>query len=97
MYRSQILQIAAHLQVPVAIRERSPNPEMIPGIDDKYMDILGIDGDAVDLVLHSLEAGMPASVISEKTGVDLKKVEEISELIKATAHMRHHAMCPPPL
>ena len=41
LHRSQVLQIAAHLGVPDEILARSPNPDIIPGVNDKYMEMLG--------------------------------------------------------
>ena len=36
LYRSQILQLAECLGIPAAIRGRSPNPDILPGVTDKY-------------------------------------------------------------
>ncbi len=94
LYRSHILQIARHLGVPAVILNRAPNPEMVPGIEDKYRDILGIDSGQVDLLLHGLETNVPISEIAESTGLPEDKVEEMRSLVQATAHMRHPSMYP---
>jgi NAD+ synthase len=94
LYRAHVLQIARYLGVPQAIWSRAPNPEMIPGIDDKYKDILGIESEQLDLLLYSLEANLPIQEISEKINLPLEKVEEIKLLVKSTEHMRNHSMYP---
>jgi NAD+ synthase len=91
LYRSHILQIARYLGVPADIIERTPNPDMLPGIEDKYWDVLGIRSETLDLLLFGLEAGMPCEEIAGQIHIDLPKVQEIQALVQSTAHMRHHA------
>ena len=91
LYRSQILQLARYLGVPVDIIERTPNPDMIPGIEDKYWDVLGIGSETLDLLLYGLELGLPCEEIPRQVPIELVKVQEIQSLVQSTAHMRHHA------
>jgi NAD+ synthase len=51
LYRSHVVQIAAAVGVPPEILARSPNPEMLPGIDDKYLDVFGVPAPTIDLAL----------------------------------------------
>jgi NAD+ synthase len=94
LYRSQILSIARHIGVPEAIWSRSPNPEMIPGVTDKYRDILGLPSETIDLILYHLERNAPPDEIGRLTGLECGKVEEIRLLVAGTEHMRAHSMGP---
>jgi NAD+ synthase len=94
LYRSQILLLAEYLGVPDEVRQRKPNPDLIPGVEDKYLDMLGISSEVVDLVLYGLEHGMNDAEISMQTALPMDKVQEIRDLIKNTAHMRNASQAP---
>lgn len=91
LYRSQILQLARYLGVPAEIIERSPNPDMLPGIEDKYWDVLGMRSETLDLLLYGLEHGLACEELAEQLRMGLAKVQEIQALVQSTAHMRQHA------
>ncbi len=55
LYRSQVLRIAEAVGVPAEVLARTPNPEMLPGIEDKYLDIFGVPAPTVDLMLWGIE------------------------------------------
>lgn len=94
LYRSQILRLAEFIGVPAEILAREPNPDMIPGIEDKYFDVLGIHSDIVDLILYGLERKMRTKEIARKLHLTEDKVNEISEIIKLTEHMRNPSIAP---
>jgi len=94
LYRAQILQLGEYLGLPAEILERSPNPDVIPGVTDKYRGILGIESARVDLILLGIERGMKGGEIAKKTGVPEKDVATIEELVRVTAHMRNPSMAP---
>ena len=97
LYRSHILQIARYVGVPQVVIERTPNPEMLPGIEDKYFDLLKIPSQRVDLVLFGLESRMSDDDIASSTGVTVQKVAEIREIMRLSEHMRHPSMSLNPL
>jgi NAD+ synthase len=95
LYRSHILQLARYLGVPDEILDRTPNPDIIAGISDKYYDILGIHAETMDLILYGLmEARMECAQIAEQLQIPVEKVQEIQELIRLTEHMRQPSMTP---
>ncbi len=94
LYRAHVLQLGEHLGLPPEILDRSPNPDMVPGIEDKYRDILGIESAKVDLILLGLERGMAPAEISAQVGVPEEKATLIADLVRATAHMRNPSMAP---
>ncbi len=97
LYRSHILQVARHVGVPGAVIARTPNPEMLPGVEDKYLDVLRLPSETVDLALFGLEHGMPDSDIAEQCGLTTARVEEIRGIVATSAHMRSPSMGPDPL
>jgi NAD+ synthase len=92
LYRSHILQIARYIDVPNAVIERSPNPEVLPGVEDKYFDVLRVSSEQVDLVLFGLEHGMSDEEIIEQSGVSGAKTAEIREMVQMSSHMRSPSM-----
>jgi NAD+ synthase len=88
LYRSQILQVAVHLGVPEQILRRSPNPDILPGIEDKYLDMLGLPFDTLDLLLYGLEHGLADEEIASQLGLPVEKVQRIRDLVRQTGHMR---------
>jgi NAD+ synthase len=94
LYRTQILQLAKHLEIPEKILSKPPSPDIIPGVDDKYLYLIGLPSEKVDLVLFGLREGMSPEDISEQMNVTLPKVEYIKELEKRSYHMRHPSMAP---
>jgi len=90
-YRSEILQIAEHLDVPREIIERAPNPEIVPGVVDKYRDILEFDAETVDLIVWGIEHGLVDEEIALQLRIPAEEVGEIREVIALTEHMRHPA------
>lgn len=97
LYRSHILQIARYVGVPQLVLERTPNPEMLPGVEDKYCDLLGLASEKVDLVLFGLESQMSNDEIASDTGVALEKVAELREIMSLSQHMRQPSMTLNPL
>ncbi len=92
LYRSQILQLANYIGVPQEIIERSPNPDMFPGIEDKYFDVLGLSSEKADLVLYGLEHALPVEEIADQLHLNRDRVQELKDLVGFSAHMRHHSM-----
>lgn len=94
LYRSQILQLAAHLGVPDEVLQRTPNPDIIPGVSDKYVDLLGLSSDTLDLVIYGLEHGLTDDVIASELQLPVGRVAEIRDLVQQTEHMRRPSQSP---
>lgn len=94
LYRSHILQLAEFTGVPSEIINREPNPDMVPGIEDKYFDVLGVRSDTADLVLHGLEIGMKPAEIARQTAISIEKVLEMEEIVRLSRHMRTPSLAP---
>ena len=94
LYRSQILELAKFLGVPEEIITRTPNPDVMPGINDKYVDILKLDYEKVDLILYGLEKDMSSQEIARQLKLKEEKVGEIKQLMCLTDHMRNPSQAP---
>lgn len=94
LFRAQILQLGEHLGLPAEILSRSPNPDVIPGVTDKYRDILGLESAKVDLILLGIERGLDSAEIASQAGVRKQEVATIEELVRVTAHMRSPSLAP---
>jgi NAD+ synthase len=94
LYRSHVLILARYLGVPQQIVARTPSPDVVPGIEDKYRDVFGVDSGTMDLVLLGLEREMPADEIARHTGLQVSQIEDIARLIEQTYHMREPGIVP---
>ncbi|HSN10883.1 MAG TPA: hypothetical protein VLS51_02090, partial [Propionibacteriaceae bacterium] len=94
LYRSHVLQVAALVGVPPEVLGRSPNPEMLPGIDDKYLDVFGVPAPTVDLALWGIEHGLSDADIAADLPISHTKVAELRDAVRFSAHMREPARQP---
>jgi len=86
LYKTQVRQLAAFLDIPEAIRLKPPSPDLLPGISDEYA--LGLDYTTLDRILWRLERGMDAEDIAAKVGVEPGLVRYVEELRRRSEHMR---------
>ena len=89
LYRSQIVQLAKFIGVLPEILNRTPNPDIIPGVSDKYVDILGLPCEMLDLVLFGIEHNMDNHGIAMQVSLPVKSVQDIRSLVEQTEHMRN--------
>lgn len=94
IYRSHILQLAEFLEVPLEILHRSPNPDILPGVTDKYMSYFEMDYLKIDLILFGQQKGLTAHEIANQLGMNEQAVNEIYEIVQLSKHMRNHALAP---
>ena len=94
LYRTQVLRVAKEAGVPSEVLARTPNPEMLPGIDDKYLDIFGVPAPTVDLVLWGIQHALADAEIAHATDLDVVKAAELREAVRLSAHMRQPSRQP---
>lgn len=94
LYRSHVVQIARAISVPEEVITRTPNPEMLPGIQDKYLDVLRVSATTADLVLWGIEHGRSDASIAEAAEVSSAKVAELREVVSLSEHMRNPSLFP---
>jgi len=86
LYKTQIRQLARHLNVPENIVKKPPSPGFYPGQTDEGE--LGIDYTTLDLILYSAEKGASDGEIAGDLGLRLEQVEAVQRRIKANEHKR---------
>lgn len=96
IYRSQTLQIGKYIGIPTEILNRTPNPDMIPGVTDKYVSYLELPAQQVDLILLGLEYKMTPKEIAEQVNIREEKVLEIQEIVGLTEMQRNPSLAPKP-
>ncbi len=94
IYRSQILQLAEFIGIPPEILRRSPNPDILPGITDKYQGYFGIDYLKVDLILLGLQMELSTDEIARQLGLDDQTVIQMVEIVKLSERFRSHVSSP---
>ncbi len=86
LYKTQVRQLAAYLDVPRSIMDKAPSPDLVPGIDDEFA--LNIRYELLDQILWSLEQGQTAGEIAPALGIKVDQVEYVVTLMQRSAHMR---------
>jgi NAD+ synthase len=94
LYRTQILLLAKELGLPEKIVGRTPNPDLIPGVADKYYDVLGIPSDQVDQVLYGIERGLAAEQIHEESGIAMEAIDLLLRFYRGSSLMRTPSLAP---
>jgi NAD+ synthase len=89
LYRSHIVQLASYLGVPPEILQRTPNPDIIPGVSDKYLDLLGLPSGLLDLILYGIQHDLDDADIAHQLSITPEKIGEIHALVRQTRHMRN--------
>jgi NAD+ synthase len=84
LYRSQLVILAEHLDIPQEILQKKADPDLLPGLDDKGA-LLG-SFENTDLILWGIENGISAADLESKFGSD--QVRYIIDLIKNSDHYR---------
>lgn len=86
LYKTQLRQLAGHLNIPENIIRKPPSPGFFPGQTDEGE--LGIDYTTLDLILFSLEKGVSTQMIAEDLEIKVDQVEAVQRRIKANEHKR---------
>lgn len=92
LYKTQVRQLAKFLQVPEKIMNKSPTPDLIPGITDEFA--IGITYEKLDLILAGLDMNMEVDDIGKASGVRRETIEYVKELVARSKHMRIPPLVP---
>lgn len=92
LYKTQVRQLAEHLDIPQSIRGKPPTAGLFAGQTDEAE--LGITYDRLDRVLLGLEIHLAPSRIAEIVGVAEAEVRRIERLRQATQHKRRSPLSP---
>jgi len=84
LYRSQLVPLAEHLNLPSEIIHKKADPDVLPGLDDKG-ELLGTF-EIADQILWGLENGFSVEFLSKMFGDD--PVQHIDLLVNSSRHYR---------
>lgn len=94
IYRSHTLQLARELGLPDQIIQRPPNPDILPGITDKYLGYFGLDYLKVELILVGSQMKMTEKEISKEIGIAEELVHALLQASELSEVTRSHALAP---
>lgn len=94
IYRSHIFQIGQYIGIPADILNRTPNPDMVPGVTNKYVSFLELSALQVDLILLGLDKKMTPKEIAEQIDLNEEKILELQEIIALTELQRNPSLSP---
>jgi len=83
IYKTQIREMAKKMKIPKAILEKTPSPDLIPGIDDEF--ILGLPYEDMDEILYCLENNLSVELPKEK----VNRVREIMDKASIRSLPKH--------
>jgi len=86
LYKTQVRELARHLNVPSRIVDKAPSPDIIPGITDE--EAIGIPYEKLDLIVLALEKGWEIPEVASVLKIDQEAVKRVKELTERSAHMR---------
>jgi NAD+ synthase len=86
LYKSQVAQLAGHLNIPESIVKKPPSPDLWPGQTAQAE--LGLDYYNIDFILFGLERRMSERKIALETGLSIDQVTRIVERISKNKHKR---------
>jgi len=77
LYKTQVRQLAAHLELPAVIREQIPTPDMLKGVTDEFA--VGIPYARTDMVLDGMECGLSNEEMAAR-GVTRNEIEHVLKI-----------------
>ncbi|MHA2298829.1 MAG: NAD(+) synthase [Candidatus Hodarchaeales archaeon] len=87
LYRSQVYMLAEYLDIPKAVRDRAFT-DIIPGVKSKYNYFFDLRSIEVDRILIRLQAGLSSAEVSNDTGLELEKIEQVNHFYQASKFQR---------
>jgi NAD+ synthase len=92
LYKTQVRQLAAFLEIPEEIISKPPSPDLLPGITDEYA--IGLSYETLDEILWRLEGGIDKEKIARTLGLERDAVDYVQELMRRSASMRAQPAAP---
>ena len=95
LYKTQIHELAEHLDLPEEICGQTPSPDMMRGLRDEWA--MGISYWKSDLALHAMTAGKDDEEIVETTVLTRREVRLVREMHRLSAWKRDDEPLQPPV
>jgi len=94
LYKTQVRQLAAYLDIPPEIREQTPSPDMMKGVTDEFA--VGVLYERIDLILDGMERGLPDEEIAA-LGVPRDEIGRVRRIHRLSAWKRESPHETPPV
>ena len=85
LYKTQVRQLAAYLELPVCVLANNPSPDMLPGITDEFA--IGLDYSRLDLILEHLNGELSSEVLAAYS-IGPEQIEYVHELMQSSIWKR---------
>jgi len=92
LYKTQVRQLARHLDLPEAIIRKVPAGDAVPGVTDELR--IGLPFEALDKVLYGCEKGLPDGEIAAGADVGHATVAYVRRLMRDSAYRRAQPVIP---
>jgi NAD+ synthase len=89
LYKTEVRELAATLDLPAEIRERPPTAGLWEGQTDEGE--LGLPYSQIDQILYGLEQLRAEDEIADAVGLPLPRIREVSERVARSRHKRRSA------
>jgi NAD+ synthase len=93
LYRTQILQLADHLDIPSQIANKA-KADLLPGIQNKYQYFFELNSFDVDRILVRLEHGLSIEEISNQTQIGTDSIEKVNQYFASSVYTRSAPLIP---
>jgi NAD+ synthase len=89
LYKTQVIELAKYLSVPVHIIKKSPSPDIISGLVDETA--IGLPYERLDLILLAIEKGWSDEDMEQafsEINITQKDIVYVRQLMRQSEHMR---------
>ncbi len=86
LYKTQVFSLSKYLGLPDYILEKTPSPDLVPGLVDE--ELLGVSYRKLDLILSCFEKGYPAARIIQISGATDEEIKKVSLYMKKSDYLR---------
>ena len=93
LYRTQILQLANHINLPVEITSTA-KADLLPGVPNKYEYFFGLNSFDVDRILVRLEHGLSLNEIQSQTEISMELIEKVNHYFASAGYTRAAPLMP---
>lgn len=77
LYKTQVRQLAAFLEIPAEVQHQKPSPDMMKGVTDEFA--LGLSYSKIDLILDHLDGGLTKKTL-HNTGISNREIRLVGEM-----------------
>jgi NAD+ synthase len=85
LYKTQVRQLAASLDLPACVLANRPSPDMLPGITDEFA--IGLDYLRLDLILEYLMGDLPGETLADYS-IHREPIEYVRDLMQSSMWKR---------